>query len=128
MSDLCNFDITLSIEATGLLGGTHEYNPYIAYHGSFIPYKTKECVSLIPLATNNEKVIGGLGQPYNSSMFTNGHGHDNHKHRHRDKRTHTKGVDTKGEVNEEPIYNYDKDIVTYTTPNPLSIGYKDYGQ
>lgn len=43
---LCEFEVTIKLEGDGLLGGKHEYNPYIGMHATFGDYKQIKRVNL----------------------------------------------------------------------------------
>lgn len=40
-SHLCEFDVTVHFKATGLLGGQHEYDPYLSVNGTMGEYKKR---------------------------------------------------------------------------------------
>lgn len=48
---LCEFEVTIKLEGDGLLGGKHEYNPYIGMHTTFGDYKQIKRVALAESGT-----------------------------------------------------------------------------
>lgn len=47
MSNICDFTVEVSLDGSGLLGGKHEYNPFLGVHGTFGKYKMEQRVELI---------------------------------------------------------------------------------
>jgi hypothetical protein len=66
---LCDFTITLHLCADGLLGGTAEYNPYFAVHGSFDGYKVKREVPLQLVGTQPRELIAQSPVPGEETYY-----------------------------------------------------------
>lgn len=60
---ICSLSITFNLECDGLIGGTHEYNPYLAWHTSFGKHRLKTIdrlrrkkrITLASLGANKEE-------------------------------------------------------------------------
>jgi len=58
MEPLSEFEVTLHFRGDGLLGGVHEYAPYIESHATFGQYKTR---SRMPLQVTGREKRPGTG-------------------------------------------------------------------
>ena len=47
MSHICDFTVEVSFDGSGLLGGKHEYNPFLGVHGTFGTHKMEQRVEMI---------------------------------------------------------------------------------
>lgn len=47
MNHICDFTVEVSFDGSGLLGGKHEYAPFLGVHGTFGQYKMEQRVDMI---------------------------------------------------------------------------------
>lgn len=45
--NICDFTVEVSLQASGLLGGTHEYAPYLGVHGTFGKHKKVDKLDMV---------------------------------------------------------------------------------
>lgn len=56
--ELCTMELRVRVLGDGLLGGTHEYAPWLAFHGTFGDYKVRRRLRLSPCApVTTEKAL-----------------------------------------------------------------------
>src|SRR6478609_4759738 len=62
MKTFCSFSVSIYLEGDGLLGGLHEYSPYLETHASFGDHKVKKKHELVVIGRKERAPVKSVNK------------------------------------------------------------------